>query len=154
MENSLDLTDFSIDELLALSESILERLSAADLKRIRDLAEEKRKEKLEDAKNEVLAEMKGKLEQLGLSFEQVMGEYGGRRRASQLPPKYISPNGEMWSGRGYPPQWIRGRYFRCVDMLFSGKVGYLFNAGHSVASITYPESLMSSPRPGYVIDLR
>jgi DNA-binding protein H-NS len=54
--------------------------------------------------------MKGKLEQLGLSFNEVMGMYvgrsGRRTRGSQLPPKYISPKGETWSGRGYPPQWI------------------------------------------------
>ena len=111
MERIFNLDNFSNDQLLALSESILERLSTVDLKRIRDLAEEKRKEKLEDTKNEVIAEMRGKLEQLGLSFEEVMGIYGGRsgrrNRVSQLPPKYISPKGETWSGRGYPPQWIR-----------------------------------------------
>jgi hypothetical protein len=44
MENLFDLDELTNDELLALSESILERLSAADLKRICDLAEEKRKE--------------------------------------------------------------------------------------------------------------
>jgi DNA-binding protein H-NS len=40
-----------------------------------------------------------------------MGVYSGtsgrRNRTSQLPPKYISPTGETWSGRGYPPQWMR-----------------------------------------------
>jgi DNA-binding protein H-NS len=111
MEHSFDLDELTHDELLALTESILDRLSAADLKWIRDLAEDKRKEKLEDAKNEVIAEMKGKLEQLGLSFDDVMGMYvgrsGRRHRGSPLPPKYISPKGETWSGRGYPPQWIR-----------------------------------------------
>jgi DNA-binding protein H-NS len=73
------------------------------------LAEDKRKDKLEDAKNEVIAEMRGKLEQLGLTFDEVMGMYRSRRRNSgmQLPPKYISPKGDTWSGRGYPPQWIR-----------------------------------------------
>jgi DNA-binding protein H-NS len=111
MENTFDLDGLSYDELLALSESILDRLSAADLKWIRDLAEDKRKEKLEDAKNELIAEMRGKVERLGLSFEEVMGvntgRSGRRNRVSQLPPKYISPKGETWSGRGYPPQWIR-----------------------------------------------
>jgi DNA-binding protein H-NS len=107
MENSLDISNYSNEELLALTEMVLDRFSAADLKRIRDLAEEKRRKKLDDAKNEIMKEMKGKLEQLGLSFEEVMGEYGGRRRTSQLPPKYRSPTGDTWSGRRYPPQWIR-----------------------------------------------
>jgi DNA-binding protein H-NS len=111
MGNTFDLDGLSYDELLALSESILNRLAAADLKWIRDLVEEKRKEKLEDAKNELIAEMRGKVERLGLSFEEVMGmntgRSGRRNRTPQLPPKYISPKGETWSGRGYPPQWIR-----------------------------------------------
>jgi DNA-binding protein H-NS len=109
MENSFSLDELTNDELLVLFESNLDRLSAADLKRIRDLAEDKRKDKLEDAKNEVIAEMRGKLEQLGLTFDEVMGMYRSRRRNSgmQLPPKYISPKGDTWSGRGYPPQWIR-----------------------------------------------
>jgi DNA-binding protein H-NS len=111
MENKIDLDELTNDDLLALSESILDRLSAADLKWVRELAEDKRKEKLEDAKDEVIAEMRGKLEQLGLSFEEVMGvssaRSGRRNRASQLPPKHISPKGETWSGRGYPPQGIR-----------------------------------------------
>jgi DNA-binding protein H-NS len=71
----------------------------------------KTQRKLEDAKNEVIAEMKGKLEQLGLSFDEVMGMYvsrsGRRHRGSQVPPKYMSSNGETWSGRGNTPQWIR-----------------------------------------------
>ena len=33
-------------------------------------------------------------------------------------------------------------------------MGYPFNAGHCVASITYREGLMALPRPGQVIDLR
>jgi hypothetical protein len=45
--------------------------------------------KREDAKNEVIAEMRGKFEQLGLSFEEVMGldsgRIGRRNRGTQLP---------------------------------------------------------------------
>jgi DNA-binding protein H-NS len=117
MENTFDLDDLSHEQLLAISESVLDRLSAADLKGIRDLAEKKWLEKLEDAKNEVIAEMKEKFDKLGLSFEEVITVYSGRRRRnsgrrrrnnpSRLPPRYISPTGRTWSGRGYPPAWIR-----------------------------------------------
>jgi DNA-binding protein H-NS len=31
----------------------------------------------------------------------------GRRGKSVLPPKYRSPNGKEWSGRGVPPRFIR-----------------------------------------------
>jgi DNA-binding protein H-NS len=32
---------------------------------------------------------------------------GPKQRRKQLPPKYISPQGQTWSGKGNPPRWIR-----------------------------------------------
>jgi hypothetical protein len=54
MENSFDLDELTHDKLLALTESILDRLSATDLKWIRDLAKDKRKEKLKMPKTRSL----------------------------------------------------------------------------------------------------
>jgi DNA-binding protein H-NS len=94
-----------------LNEEIFDTLPVQDLIRVRDLAEYKREEKLEDAKQQVLDEMKSKFEQLGLSYDEVMGLNRGRRRrrdsGSTLAPKYRGPTGEEWSGRGFPPLWIR-----------------------------------------------
>ena len=62
-------------------------------------------------KNEVIAEMKGKLDQLGLSLDEVMGVYRGKGRkrgaSKHISPKYVSPTGETWSGRGAKARWIR-----------------------------------------------
>jgi hypothetical protein len=46
----------------------------------------------------------------------------------------------------YTLQVVHGRLF--------GMVGYPFNAGHCVASITYRQGPMALPRPGQVIDVR
>src|SRR3712207_1461517 len=88
METTFDLDALSHDQLLTLSESLLNRLSAVDLTWIRDLAEEIRQQKLEAVKNEVMAEIKAMLEQRGLSFDEVMAGVSGRNtrrnRDSQL----------------------------------------------------------------------
>jgi DNA-binding protein H-NS len=78
---------------------------------MRDSAEARRLEKLEDAKNAVIAEMKEKFEQMGVSSEDIEVSFGGTRRGrrasgSTLPPKYRGPNNEAWSGRGHVPKWI------------------------------------------------
>jgi H-NS histone family len=58
-------------------------------------------------KAQIIEEMREKFEQLDLDFDEVMGLNRGKRGKSTLPPKYRSPDGKTWSGRGYPPQWIR-----------------------------------------------
>ena len=111
MDTTLDIEKLTHDELLLLTENLLDRLSPQDLLRIRDLVEVKRVNKIEDAKNAVIAEMKERLEALGLSLDEVMGRNHDQRtkrnKGSNSSAKYKSPNGETWSGRGKPPQWIR-----------------------------------------------
>jgi DNA-binding protein H-NS len=99
----------------------LDRMTVQELTALRDAAEAKRLEKLEGAKNEVLAETREKLAQLGLSLEAVLpalastGQGGrsgqGRKRRSDagqpLPARYRGPNGEPWSGRGRMPKWLQ-----------------------------------------------
>jgi DNA-binding protein H-NS len=38
------------------------------------------------------------------SFGNARGD--GSDAAKPLPVRYRSPNGDTWSGRGYPPKWI------------------------------------------------
>ena len=99
----------------------LDHMTVAELTALRDAAEAKRLEKLEDAKRAVLEETRAKLAELGLSLEAVLpggarseeGEQGGggrrkRRDAGQpLAAKYRGPRGETWSGRGRIPKWLR-----------------------------------------------
>src|SRR5687768_274197 len=100
----IDLAKLTSDDKVNLIKEIYDTLPVQDLIRVRNLAEYKREERLEDAKQQVLDEMKSKFEQLGLSYDEVMGVRRGRRRKSNVPPKYRSPTGETWSGRGMKPK--------------------------------------------------
>jgi DNA-binding protein H-NS len=103
---------------LAHRRSILSGVGAADnpgavqvpeLVNIRDAIEHKRLEHLEEAKNAVLEEMRGKLAELGLILEEALPQSGRKSRSDAgrpLPVRYRSPTGETWSGRGYPPRWV------------------------------------------------
>ena len=99
----------------------LDRMTVAELTALRDAAEAKRLEKLEDAKSAVLEETRAKLAELGLTLEAIMptlaspeqgGRSGqGRKRRSDagqpLPVRYRGPTGETWSGRGRMPKWLQ-----------------------------------------------
>jgi DNA-binding protein H-NS len=102
----IELDKLSWEDKLSLISEVCDALTAQQLKQVREMADEKRLEKLEDAKAQVILEMREKFEQLDLDFEEVMG-IRKKRGKSILPPKYRSPDGKEWSGRGMPPQWIR-----------------------------------------------
>ncbi len=115
MARSLDLDALSEDDLLQLLEEILNRLPVRDLVTARMAAEAKRREKLEEAKQAVLAEMRHKLEELDLTLEDVLprparrtGSRRRRREAGQAASvKYRSPEGKTWAGKGRVPQWLQ-----------------------------------------------
>ena len=96
----------------------LDDMTVAELTALRDAAEAKRLEKLDDAKNAVLAETRAKLAELGLTLEAALptpassGQGGqGRKKRSDagqpLAVKYRGPSGETWSGRGRIPKWLQ-----------------------------------------------
>ena len=96
----------------------LDRMTVAELTALRDAAETKRREKLDDAKNAVLEETRAKLAELGLTLEAVLPTSGGARQGGQgrkqrrdagqpLPVRYRGPSGETWSGRGRMPRWLQ-----------------------------------------------
>ena len=64
---------------------------------MREMVDQKRLGKLDEAKAQVIEEMRDKFLQLDLEFDEVTG-INRRRRASSLPPKYQSPDGKTWSG--------------------------------------------------------
>jgi DNA-binding protein H-NS len=59
----------------------------------------------------VIEKMRAELEQAGIDPDAINVSFGRKRarkdRGSTLPPKYRSPEGETWSGRGHAPLWIR-----------------------------------------------
>ena len=85
---------------------LLDTLTAQELRVIRDLANQKRTEKLETAKQQVIEEMREKFVQLDLNFDDVL-VLKRQPGKSALPPRYIGPDGKTWSGRGVPPKWMR-----------------------------------------------
>ncbi|WP_376099560.1 H-NS family nucleoid-associated regulatory protein [Roseomonas sp. CCTCC AB2023176] len=92
----------------------LDQLSAEELTQLIRTAEEKRREKQEEAKASLLDEMRRRAEALGLSLDQLVG--GGEARAparrtrrdagKPAGVKFRGPGGEEWSGRGRPPTWL------------------------------------------------
>ena len=97
----------------------LDALSVQQLTTLIQDAETKRREKLEDAKAQLLADMEQRAAEMGLTLEAVLDHQaspapaprsGGRRvrkdAGSQVAAKFRGPNGEEWSGRGRPPSWL------------------------------------------------
>src|SRR3712207_8090567 len=81
----------------------LDRMTVQELTALRDAAEAKRLEKLDEAREAVLAEAQAKLAELGLTLESALsaapaapaGRRKPRRDAGTSPPvEYRGPNGE------------------------------------------------------------
>ena len=93
----------------------LGQMTVPELIALRDAAEAKRREKLESAKEAVLAETTAKLAELGLTLEEVLPDRpavaSGRKvrkdAGTTAAAKFRGPNGEEWSGRGRLPRWLR-----------------------------------------------
>jgi len=67
-------------------------------------AEELRKQEL----RVVIAEIKAKMADYGITVEELAGTAGRGRGRGKGVPKYRGPNGETWSGGpGRKPAWVR-----------------------------------------------
>ena len=103
----------------------LDRMTVQQLVALIAGAEAKRREKLEDARAELRAEMKRRAAELGMvpsdlfsmagqqaPAEQRAAKSGTRARklrddtGAKRAAKYRGPNGEEWSGRGRTPKWL------------------------------------------------
>ena len=51
------------------------------------------------------AELETQLARMGKAIA-VSGSRGGSLRGRKVPPKYRSPSGETWAGRGARPRWL------------------------------------------------
>jgi DNA-binding protein H-NS len=103
----IKLDTLSSEERIRLIEEIFESLTPKELLTIRDLVEKTRENMLAKAKAAVLDEMKGKLNDLGLSLNDVIPTRRSRKSKTSVSVKYRSPDGETWSGRGHAPLWLR-----------------------------------------------
>lgn len=70
-------------------------------------AEQARKDEL----SSVIADIKAKMKQYGLTAADLGGTSNGKKAAktkSTAPAKYRGPNGELWAGGpGRKPEWVR-----------------------------------------------
>jgi len=103
----IKLDTLSADDRIELIEEICDTLTPPELSTIRDVVEQKRKTRLEDAKAAVLDEMRDKLSAIGLTLKDVLPNQRQRKSKTAPPVKYRSPDGETWSGRGHAPLWLR-----------------------------------------------
>jgi DNA-binding protein H-NS len=103
----IKLDTLSSEERINLIKEICDTLTTQELLAIRDVAEQMRQRKLEDAKAALLEEMKGKASELGLSLNDVFPTRRQRKNKPSVSVKYRSPDGETWSGRGHASLWLR-----------------------------------------------
>jgi len=115
-----------------LNELDLDRIDLATLKKLADAASEKFQNRKQGELKNMVAGWLADAEAVGYSAAEVMAELrarlpgqaaasaGKRGRAPRADkgataaPKYKGPNGELWSGRGQPPKWMK-------PLLASGK---------------------------------
>jgi DNA-binding protein H-NS len=92
----------------------LDQCSVPELAMVIQMAEAKRRDRLEGAKTDLLAEFRDRAGQMGLSLETLLSTPAPTEKARKsrkdaggnLPVKYRGPNGETWSGRGRLPKWL------------------------------------------------
>jgi len=91
MNGTPDLSQWSVKDLLELKGEVERQLG---LKRA-------------EAKERLLAEMKARAEEEGLSFDEVVGTRGNGQRKRQT-VRYRNPldPSQTWSGRGRRPNWL------------------------------------------------
>ncbi len=113
--SGIDLGKFNSEERLGLIRDALDFLNASELRVIRDRAERKWQEKLEEAKRAAVEKMRAELAEAGVDPRDVIVSFGRPKAESRAPikPKYKAklkykgPNGEIWTGRGYAPGWLK-----------------------------------------------
>jgi DNA-binding protein H-NS len=90
----------------------IDHLSLADLNELIARAQKAIASKKEEAKAGALSKLKALANAEGFSLDELMGKgSGGRRQRSdkgvKLKPKYRGPNGEIYTGRGPTPKWLK-----------------------------------------------
>jgi DNA-binding protein H-NS len=111
---AIDFDTASEEEIMVFVESALDRLSAEGLTAVIEAAQDRRRERQEKVKEDLLAEFRERAASLGMrvSLEPMDAPMSGRGRRTRkegstpVAPKYRGPNGETWSGRGMPPKWL------------------------------------------------
>jgi len=76
----------------------------AQAEKLMQQAEEARRQEIA----EVVADIRAKMDQYGLSIDDIQsGKRGGRKAGGPAVVRYRGPNGEPWSGAGRQPGWLK-----------------------------------------------
>jgi DNA-binding protein H-NS len=90
----------------------IDNLSLADLNELAARVQKAIAARKEEAKAGALNKLKALASAEGFSLDELLGKVPGSRRQRsdkgvKLKPKYIGPNGEVYTGRGPTPKWLR-----------------------------------------------
>ena len=100
----------------------LDKIDLATLKKLADSASEKFNKRKQSELKDMVARWLAEAAAVGYSASDVMSELRGGRGANggakrgrspradkgaTAAPKYKGPNGELWSGRGQAPKWMK-----------------------------------------------
>jgi len=64
------------------------------------------RKRVDETLNERRAELQMQLERMGVVGARVVRGGGSASKGRKVPPKYRSPSGETWAGRGAKPRWL------------------------------------------------
>src|SRR5712692_2734711 len=111
-EYGVNIEGMETTDLMSLIESALLRLPIENIDAIIQIAQESRRTKKQEAKENLIAEIREKAAKAGISLDELFSSASpsaSRRRGSgtNQKVKYRSPNGETWSGRGKSPKWLQ-----------------------------------------------
>jgi len=90
----------------------VEGLSLSDLNELLSRVNKAIQAKKDEARSETLQKLKALAVSEGFSLDELVGKgLNGRRQRSdkgvKLKPKYVGPNGEIYTGRGPTPKWLK-----------------------------------------------
>ncbi len=99
----------------------LDSIDLASLKKLADAASERFRVRKQGELKSMVAGWLAQAKAIGYSKDDVLAEIKGHGvaaagrngrapradKGSVTPPKYKGPNGELWSGRGQPPNWMK-----------------------------------------------
>ena len=64
------------------------------------------RERVDEMLHERRAELEKQLEKMSRTVAVVGGQRASALKGKKVPPKYRSPSGETWAGRGARPRWL------------------------------------------------
>jgi DNA-binding protein H-NS len=90
----------------------IDNLSLADLTELATRVQKAIAAKKDEERGETLSALKALAQSKGYSLDELLGKGTGSRRQRsdkgiKLKPKYIGPNGEIYTGRGPTPKWLK-----------------------------------------------